>query len=67
MWLSGLGALDICILPSDCIKGVSLNPIEGEQKKLSSQKSNSNTVGFTFQTYKYAYIVEKYIIYLYNL
>ena len=51
MWLSGLGALDICILPSDCIKGVSLNPIEGEQKKLSSQKSNSNTVGFTFQTY----------------
>ena len=51
MWPSGLGALDICILPSDCIKGVSLNPIEGEQKKLSSQKSNSNTVGFTFQTY----------------
>jgi hypothetical protein len=33
-----------------CINGVSPNPVEGEQNKLASQKSNSYMVGFNFQT-----------------
>ena len=49
------GIILLCI---QCINGVSSNPVEGRRKKLSAQRSNSNTVWFNFQTYIYIYTSE---------